>query len=54
MELSPLGKSAGDLASEPEDALAISYYVDHQMLAHALLGGAQKDEDLDRCGDVMR
>lgn len=40
MELSPLGRSAGDLAFEPGDAPVISYHVDHQMLAHALLGGS--------------
>lgn len=64
MELSPLGRSAGDLTFEPGDAPDISYYVQHQMLAHALLGGGgdsqcrsevhQRNEDLDRCGDVKR
>lgn len=62
MELSSLGRSAGDLTLEPGDAPVISCYADHQMLAHALLGGDsqghsgrhQRNEDLDRCGNVKR
>lgn len=47
MELSSLGRSAGDLTLEPGDAPVISCYADHQMLAHALLGGGTPKATLD-------